>query len=146
MEKRVRCTIRRSNHKGEMYNNDLRPIGFGYQGKSFQLMEGKLVCLPKEALYCFTDAVIEHTKVVKNSETGKTSVENIRIPRFNIDYEGYYVCNKECNGDFENCKGTKITRDDFESDEQVDEKAEVFEDIVAKPKRAAKSDIESILE
>lgn len=120
MEKYVRCTIRRSNHSGEMYDSSDRPIGFGYNGKSYQLIEGAEVCLPKPAIYCFIDAVIEHDKVTKDPVTKAQKIEKIKIPRFVIDYLGFYVCEKKCNGDYSKCDGRSISRDEFFSDSEVD--------------------------
>jgi len=143
MQKHVRCSIRRANNSGEMYEKSNKPIGFGYQGKSFQLIEGAEVCLEKNALYCFTDAVIEHDEVEKDPVTRISRVRKVRIPRFLIDYYGYYMCEGKCNGDYSKCDGKEITREEFYSDnEDVKEKVEVqkeIDDVVEK------SDLEGIL-
>jgi len=116
MEKRTRVVIRRSNHHAEMYDNDSRPIGFGYQGKSFSLMEGSEVCLDKDAIYCFTDAVIEHTEVIKDRNTGISTTKVTKIPRFIIDYKGFYVCSNKCNNGIKECVGIPISNDEFWDD------------------------------
>ncbi len=134
MKKYVRCAIRRSNHSGEMYDKNNRPIGFGYQGKSFQLREGAEVCLEKDAIYCFTDAVIEHEENEKDPVTHVTRVRKIRIPRFTIDYYGYYVCDNACGGDYIKCNGREISREEFWADDTtIITKAEVEKDIAPEP-------------
>ena len=120
MKKYVRCTITRSNHQGEVYSNNSRPLGAGVNGRVIQIQEGEEVCLEKPFIYCFKDAVIEHTKVERDAATGKTKNIREEIPRFIINYKGFYMCDGACKGDYDKCKAQEITHDMFwEDDEDI---------------------------